>query len=615
MPVTDTAIYSHAQHDKQTRVRASALQALHQLLANNDEANSIEHIDQIIPAILYNLSNNEHKDEEYSLANLAKICFVDLCHIVNIGNIARVMKSLLNFFDSKRWEPLEDSAFVLLEFANGCSKLSNGYNIYYEIICHGHAQKQFTEKIFRALCSVLLDTKLPIGPWEGIIRLLMQYFQTCGKSDQDTEQRYLKVIAAFCIRMPNSMDRFSFMINLCDLMRSTADFKMGIFYAKCILNCSKLLKDADADHQMTFIHSMQNPIYALVKAVDQQNNLNRGIRDLLICAIAFLLLNVKESDIKPKVEDVVQNFYSRKIDDFISKSVIGEWFRPITSVIDVPEICKAVRLLVYKDLSNLKFPLKDAKMYFQILCLLFCRNPENEFVNIASLILSILKIASEDLESHVSRYAVCLNFFYFSIRILAQINGKRQDFGVSCSRFENFICPFVHELYAKYSEFHWLPLDLNLSPLSGSTPHLTMMKSHVSEIFECLISSTDVQHDISSDLEWFAEYLRRGSLSHALSSGEPSVGSLSVARRSLSLKFANESPSPETRPNFLSEVGADAKLDPMIDSFSRLEDHVIKNDAYESDLLNAALNGDGDGELELGILDRRFPRLMGSGEY
>eukprot|EP00475_Leptophrys_vorax_P044239 TRINITY_DN8787_c0_g1_i3.p1 TRINITY_DN8787_c0_g1~~TRINITY_DN8787_c0_g1_i3.p1 ORF type:complete len:884 (-),score=206.79 TRINITY_DN8787_c0_g1_i3:106-2757(-) len=461
-PLLELLNYTDQTADVQQEVQVASLQALEQMLLNNDERSSNDHLNQIVPAILKNIQlfpdSYDFIDDQKgdtSPNTLSLRCLIQIARLVDLANIAKILEPVFQFLDERKWVPRQNSSACIRLITDNSRKLPNGYNICYETLRHLEilrkaGRMQFMEDILLTMSDVVQNMRLPIGAWEGIVRLLLQSFASAVDERNDSpniREAYKKILGAYTMRMSNLGDQLKLIDNLC---RWTAPKDLSLkakeVYMECALMAAILRKKL-SDNVLARV----NVVSSLLGVVERFREVNgsASLISLAVKTVTTVLVDPQVDDskenvlplnsaafINPNLDSLIKAGKS-KVDDLIQGVFNGSWTANSTTnarnSLTSKDNLKLLRIFVYHDLVDLDNP--ATIHHFRLLSVMLHENPMIELTETVPMIIFILQVATDPAKFHADLYALVLSYFCLFVRLFSNMEFSSSVQGV-CSQID-----------------------------------------------------------------------------------------------------------------------------------------------------------------------------------
>ncbi|XP_028831891.1 protein EFR3 homolog A isoform X1 [Denticeps clupeoides] len=169
---------THEDPETRTRIRVAGIKGLQGVVRKtvNDELQAIiwepQHMDKLIPSMLFNMQDNEDADRvsgEENPASLAESCFRELLGRAAYGNMNNAVRPVLVHLDNHRlWDPNEFavSCFRIIMYS---IQAQHSHHVIQQVLNHLDTHSKNTPRVRAGIVQVLLETvaiaaKGSVGP-------------------------------------------------------------------------------------------------------------------------------------------------------------------------------------------------------------------------------------------------------------------------------------------------------------------------------------------------------------------------------------------------------------------------------------------------------------------
>jgi hypothetical protein len=352
--------------------------------------------------------------------------------------------------------------------SDNCKKLPNGFNIGSELLRHvdllrKNQKNHFLNNVLQTISEVILRMKLPLGPWEGALRLLLQLL-SASVEESNLHFSFFKIVSAYCLRMANAEDQLKLIDHFCHLIaqKSTPE-KLSKVLLKCV-NLAVLIRKNIGDSRSSSIRSkviskLTNDI--LQKFMDSLDY--EFFSTSVLEMISFLLLpdrlnieRVSYFDLGFDLETHMQE--SRlKIDSFVHNVLKGSWSvfslnKEGVGLFVSSEMANQIREFLYNDLSRKNTTVST--LHFKCLCLMLFDNPFHELSKTAPMLFHLLQTSNL---KKSGTYALVFSYFSFLCNILSspkvEALSKQKSLQNVCAQMELFLVSHIDKFNALSSSY------------------------------------------------------------------------------------------------------------------------------------------------------------------
>uniref|UniRef100_A0A8C5H468 Protein EFR3 homolog A n=1 Tax=Gouania willdenowi TaxID=441366 RepID=A0A8C5H468_GOUWI len=214
---------THEDSETRTRIRVAGIKGLQGVVRKtvNDELQAIiwepQHMDKLIPSMLFNMQDRTIQDGEENPAALAESCFRELLGRAAYGNMNNAVRPVLIHLDNHHlWEPNEFavSCFRIIMYS---IQAQHSHHVIQQVLNHLDTHNRNTPRVRAGIVQVLLETvaiaaKGSVG--ELIKNTTMFFKSVC----------FVRILLVLVTTGPTVLEVFN---TLLKHLRMSVDFELG----------------------------------------------------------------------------------------------------------------------------------------------------------------------------------------------------------------------------------------------------------------------------------------------------------------------------------------------------------------------------------------------------